>query len=181
MVVLNLPGELQRFLSVTPNASRRDKYLGTLSGRGKTEATITAIIASDPTDSKRQARGIEFLLKDEDGEPRAAVYLDEAGLKPFQHQLTDLWDVASRIAQGKSGRIEPEGPQVTGAVNEVTRPGSRGTEKACVLIAGWYMEQNTPGLFMSSTPGADLYFPNLPLSSLIGVIAQGRAFLNPAP
>jgi len=179
--VLNLPGQLQTFLSTNPNASRRQNSLGTLRGRGKTEAAIAAIVASDPAHPTRGAKGLEFELTAEDGERHATVYLDEAGLGLFERELTQTWEIASHNVLHES-QADPSGVRgVIGAVNQVDSPGNNETRRAIVLAAGWYQEGDTPGIYLDCAPGGPFYFPNLPLSALIDMIEKGRVFLTSPP
>jgi hypothetical protein len=165
-----------------------------VSRRHDVTATFTAMAASSPADSSLKAKGIEvrfeFSDEHENKELLQVVYVDEDALLPFQYYLGELGEIQTFAlthlqnfpdpfpACGEVPAFEP----VSGA-EEIPQHKERGASKASVLMAGLYRKADETSIGVGESavcfhaPGVAAFFPNTTLEQLIGIVAEGHAFL----
>jgi len=192
------PGLLATFLRAHPNAVRREEIVASIDSARDAKASFTAIVARDPLDGSKMAKGL--LIRMEDGKTESLVYVDDDtgpdgdSLKEFQERLgylagagkdRELASLRRHAHAGGDGRF-------SATVSVQNRPGTQ-PEYCCprytVLNAGWYGEKqwefegvtmNAPGAVRApgSVKGHIYCFPEAKLDQVTQAIAQARRFLD---
>lgn len=178
ILVQDEPGKLETFLLSIPNTSVKEQPLGALPAPEDRIAKFTTIVAEHPL-SKKKAKGLKVQLKD--GEHADVVYLDEEGLKEWQHRLISLV-AGERFFEehlDSFSASEVEKPAVSFAINQSPATG----EFYAALGVGSYRSDGRFGVYLHAPWGThhhslQLWLPNASTSHVVDLVTVGNAFLQ---
>ncbi len=164
---------IESFLAQRKDAFVTQNRLGILTGRNHTEATFTAIVASDPSDDAVRFKGLKIELHGARG--NATEYLDcdrgrESGpdsLQEFERRLARLISYKQEMIEHWRSQPLPSSSRgsVIGAPN---------------LNVGWYQHHEEIGVEIAVTDSSIgcFYFPNADLQDLLEIVRAGCTFLK---